>query len=167
MGRVGEVNEFARGTFEGAQSPEITVDVGSGSPSTAQHHGSPGEDSPPLPGVDFAHLSESPGAGSQDAVGYVDTVNEGKASPGEVRRIARAADGTPVAELWLKQSGDVEITSLKAGGKLTLNGVEIDQDGNISAPGEVTAKAGPGAVNVSTHLHPTAMGPSGAPTPGT
>jgi phage baseplate assembly protein gpV len=39
--------------------------------------------------------------------------------------------------------------------------------GAITADGEVTAMAtGPG-VKLSTHIHPTGVGPTGAPTPGT
>lgn len=39
--------------------------------------------------------------------------------------------------------------------------------GAITAGGEITAKAGtPAAVKVSTHTHPTGVGPSGPPTPG-
>jgi phage baseplate assembly protein V len=39
--------------------------------------------------------------------------------------------------------------------------------GAISADGEVTAMAAGVGVKLSTHIHPTGVGPTGAPTPGT
>lgn len=45
----------------------------------------------------------------------------------------------------------------------SLNGVVIDRDGAIKAPGEVTAKAKGASVTVSSHKHPT----TDKPTPGT
>jgi len=78
--------------------------------------------------------------------------------PSRPNIIAHAA---PDAVGWLPTELTLEATTINA------NGVEIDASGNATAPGEVTAKAATTPVNLSTHLHPTAMGPSGAPTPGT
>ena len=72
-------------------------------------------------------------------------------------------------DAWVEVSPDGVgvVGNFKVYGACDLNGVTIDPTGNVEAPGEVTAKAATAPVNLSTHLHPTAMGPSGAPTPGT
>lgn len=78
--------------------------------------------------------------------------------PSRPNIIAHAA---PDAPGWLPTELALQGTTINA------NGVEIDASGNASAPGEVTARAASTPVNLSMHLHPTAMGPSGTPTPGT
>jgi hypothetical protein len=170
---IGEVLSVERDTEEGAHVTNVIVDTGGGSNLTAEYFPNPGDDSPPCVG-DMVTLGESEGAGSMAVTGANDARNPGKAAGGERRLYARDEHGTPVAELWLKADGSGEITGLKCGwkiamgtdGSITLNGVTIDKDSNIKAPGEVTAmSAGPG-VKLSTHLHPTSMGPSGGPTPG-
>lgn len=167
MGRVAEVLSFERVTDEsGARVEEVKVDPGGDAITTAEHFAPSGDDSPPLPG-DFAALEDTEGAGREQCIGYHDPKNEGKAATGECRRYARDANGVPVCEWWLRANGDVEITSIKAGGKVVINGVEIDQQGNVIAPGEVTAMGAAAPVKLSTHLHPTAMGPTSPPTPGT
>ena len=50
-------------------------------------------------------------------------------------------------------------------GGLTFDG-DLTVDGKIEASGEVTAMKGTAPVNLSTHKHPTGVGPSGPPTPG-
>lgn len=167
MGRVAEVLAFERVTDEsGAHVDEVKVDPGGGAITTAEHFGAAGDDAPPLPG-DYAALEETSGAGREQCTGYLDPKNEGRAAPGEKRIYARDAQGVLVADIWLKGNGDVELKSIRAGSKIILNGVEIDQTGNITAPGEVTAMGAAVPVNLSTHLHPTAMGPTSPPTPGT
>ncbi len=69
------------------------------------------------------------------------------------------------------------ISPAPTAGKLVLGStggsgtVRIESDlevtGDIECTGEVTAKFGASSVGLSTHVHPTAMGPSGPPTPGT
>lgn len=51
---------------------------------------------------------------------------------------------------------------------ITLTGVgaKLRVVGDLEVTGEVTAKADTHPVALSTHVHPTAMGPSGPPTPG-
>ncbi len=166
MGRVAVVLSFERGTDpDGKPKAEVKCDPGGEANLTADHFGAAGDDSPPLPG-DFVALEDSTGSGGEQATGYQDPKNAGTAEPGEVRRYARDADGVPVCEFHLKANGDIDIRGIKTGGKVTINGVEF-LDGGIKAPGEITAKSDTTPVNVSTHLHPTGMGPSGAPTPGT
>jgi len=165
MGLIGQVLSFARRVVEGVPRADVKGDPGGGANHTVQHFAPPGDDSQPLPGDTYATTSVR-GSGHDVAVAYADPKNAGEAAAGEVRRYARAADGTPVCEFWLKSDGAVEITSIASGSVVTINGVTIDQDGNISTPGDVTANEGASSVTLGTHTHPTAMGPSGSPTPG-
>jgi len=152
MGRIGEVQSFEDGA--------VKVDPGGGDLLTADHFAPVGDDSPPLAG-DFAALEESAGAGAEQATGYSDDT-EKKAAPGEKRVYARDAAGEVVAELWLKGDGSIEITSIKSGSEVTINGVTIDQDGNISTPGDV--EIGPAGLSLLTHVH--ISGGSGSPSSG-
>ncbi len=76
--------------------------------------------------------------------------------PSRPNIIAHAA---PDAVGWLPTELTLSATTILA------NTVSIDDGGNVTAPGEVEGSAL--GVKLSTHLHPTAMGPSGSPTPGT
>lgn len=165
--RTAEVLDPERKTGD-VPTLDVKVEIASGDNLTADHFDSSGVDAPPLPG-DNALIVEHAGEGGGAVSGYHDPKNAGTALPGERRTYARDAAGTIVAEIWAKRDGTVKITSIAAGSKLNLNGVEIDQDGNMTVPGEVTAKAASPATSVklSTHLHPTGVGPTSAPTPGT
>jgi|SRR3954465_12655879 hypothetical protein len=157
---------------DGTPIVNVQVDLGGGEVTTLELALAPGDDSPPLP-ADVALMVEDGGAGTGFASGFQDVKNPGKSANGEKRFYAREGDGTPAAEFWLKKNGDVVITSLKSGGKVTINGVVIDQDGNMTVPGKVDAngevtamKSGP-SVTVSQQLTPSPFGPLGPPTPGT
>lgn len=157
----------------------VKVDLGGGDVITAELALAPGDDSPPLPG-DVASTVDDGGTGTEFAAGFQDTKNAGAAQLGEKRFYGRDSNGKQVCEIWLKGEGTVRCSNGKgffelggADGTIDLNGFKIDSSGNatgpgtISANGEVTAMAqGPG-VKLSTHTHPTAMAPSGPPTPGT
>lgn len=171
MSRVAEVLASERVVEEGAHGVDVKCDPG-GDTLTAPHFADPGDDSQPLPG-DFVALETSSGSGLEQATGYADVKNEGKAQPGEKRIYARDASGAVMVELWLRGDGSLVIDNgsgkveLAAGGDVTINGVVIDASGNVKAPGEVTAMAtGPG-VKLSKHKHPTGVGPSSEPIPGT
>jgi hypothetical protein len=152
---------------EGIPVVNVQVDPTGGANSTAEQVTPAGIDSLPLRG-DIAGLADGTGSGGKQAIGYVDPKNPGKALEGETRLYSRASeDGAQSAEVWLHGNGDVEIKSVKSGGKIILNGVEIDQQGNLTAPGEVTAKATAAPVKLSTHLHGSGTGPTTGPTPGT
>lgn len=172
MGRLAIVISSARGTEEGSHVLEVKCDPNDGDIVTAAHFSASGDDAPPLPG-DTAALEDSTGEGAEQVSGYLDTRNAGLAAPGEKRIFARDPDGNIVAEVHLFGSGTLRIENAEGfieiadSGTVSINGVTIDPNGNISAPGEVTAKASAAPVNLSTHLHPTAMGPSSPPTPGT
>jgi hypothetical protein len=84
------------------------------------------------------------------------------------------AFGASAAYVHLKPDGSLSINGgglieMDSGGDVTINGVTITAAGDVSAPGEVTAQDGSPATSVglSTHLHPTAVGPTSPPTPGT
>lgn len=177
---IGEVLRVERDTEEGAHVTNVVVDTGGGSNVTAEYFPAPGDDSPPCVG-DMVTLGESEGAGSMAVTGANDARNAGKAEGGERRFYARDPDGVPVSEVWLKGDGTLEMTGIKCGwkiigksdGTVEINGATIDTSGNLKTPGEVSASgevtamaAGPG-VKLSTHQHPTGVGPSGPPTPGT
>lgn len=93
--------------------------------------------------------------------------------------------GDHQAVILLKQDGSIELTApadaavritnpegsfeLAADGTVTINGVVISPDGEISAPGEITAMAGSPSTSVTVSQHKNAhpMGPSLPPIPGT
>lgn len=58
------------------------------------------------------------------------------------------------------------VGSTGGAGTMLVEG-NLEVTGDIECTGEVTAKLGASSVGLSTHTHLTAMGPSGAPTPGT
>lgn len=172
MGLIARLLSFTRTKVDGAHVNDVKVDPGGGANVTAQHFGCPGDDSVPLPD-DFVATTSAPGSGTELVIGYIDPKNEPKAEAGEKRIYSRDSDGAVIAVVWLKNDGTIVVANgsgsieMAPGGDVTINGVKIDTSGNVSAPGEVTAMAQAAPVNLSTHQHPTAMGPSGSPTPGT
>lgn len=174
MGLIGKLLDFVRGEDGDAKIADVTIDPGGGANLTVPHYSCPGDDSQPLPD-DFVAASESTGSGNAMAVGYLDPKNAGEAAAGEKRIYARDSAGDPVVWVWLKNDGSAIIDNgsgsieLGADGVVTINGATIDTNGNISTPGEVTAKdAAPATqVGLSTHLHLTIGGPSDPPTGGT
>lgn len=59
----------------------------------------------------------------------------------------------------------VTVPDIEFVGNLKVDG-DITTTGGVEADGEVTAKKKTAPVNLSTHIHPTAVGPSSPPTPG-
>ncbi len=166
--RTGVVQSFERiTTDDGASLIEVTIDAGGGEILKVEHVADAGDDSPPLPG-DFVAISESTGQGALRAAGYVDAVNPGEALGGEKRIYGRVPDGTSIAGYFrIHGDGLIEIKGLAAGEAYKIGKVTIDKDGNITTPGEITAKSDSAPVNLSTHLHGSGTGPTTAPTPGT
>jgi len=164
MGEIAIVESSERVTEDGLRVVEVQCDPGGGANVTAEHYQPPGIDSLPLPG-DTVALQPSAGSGRMQTAGYADTANPGKAAPGEVRLFARGTNGTAGVEVWLRNDGSVEIT-VSGGGKVKITG-DVEITGQLRATGEITAmSAGPG-VKLSTHVHPTGIGPTSPPTPGT
>lgn len=124
---------------------DVKADRGSNDNVTAQHFSSPGDDSLALPG-DYCALSGATGTGRQTAVGYRDGKNGGLAAPGEKRIYARDAGGAVVCEMWLKNDGTINISSVASGSDVFINGVKIPADGSdvILATGK----------SVMLHNHP-------------
>jgi phage baseplate assembly protein V len=60
----------------------------------------------------------------------------------------------------------VTVPDIEFVGNLKVDG-DITTTGGVDADGEVTAMKKTKNVNLSTHIHPTAVGPSSPPTPGT
>jgi hypothetical protein len=181
MGLISIVRQFARTVVEGAYRTYVTHDPGYPDTNEAYVFGPSGEDSPPLP-EDSVYLGDSPGAGRENALGYMDTRNEGVAEPGEKRMYARDPDGAIVATIWMQGDGTIFLSNgngsieMAPSGDVTINGVTIDTSGNIStdgdidaggditATGEVTGGALP--IALTTHTHNDSLGgPTTAPIP--
>ena len=144
MGRLGIVKQIARAVIRGANVLNAIADPGGGANVSARVFGAAGDDSPPMPGdtVVIVPLGQLRG---NAAVGVVDTKNAGAAAAGEVRRYSRDASGAPVAVFWLKSDGSIVVSNaggsfvMAPGGAVTINGVEIDTGGSITAPGDMSA----------------------------
>lgn len=132
----GEVQAVERRTEQGAHLVEVVVDLGGGELATVDHMASPGDDSLPLPG-DTAALVEGPRSGDLQAVGYADTVNEGKANPGEVRRVSRNQQGVPVGQLWMMNDGTflLEVLGTTAPFKIKTAGPVIVDSPDVTLGG--------------------------------
>lgn len=155
MGLIGELVRLARDTVDGEHVTDVTVDLSQNDTRAAHHYAPAGDDSRPLPG-DLVALSPSSEGGTVHALGYLDRRNESQADDGEVRRYARAQSGTPVAEVWLKKSGDIVIRPLTAGGLVHLGKSDADEPALLGNQFAATWAA---------HVHPTPFGPSGTPSP--
>lgn len=159
MGRTAEVVAVDR-TDAGH---DIQVDPGGGAIVSATDFGPAGDDSPPLPG-DLAAVSRSSGTGREHVTGYHDPNNDRVALDGEKRIYGRDANGNIVGEAHIKRDGSVVVTN-QSGAIVTLNpdGSVSVNGGKVTPTGDYITAAG---VSLDTHVHPTALGPSGPPTPG-
>ncbi len=111
-------------------------------PITVTHVAPPGEDSHPI-GTDQPVCVALQQSGRVAAVGYFDPVNAGKTTPGEKRFYARNAAGVVFAEVWLRDTGAVEITnafgSIKLGSDGAVNAVTPAGSFGMDAAGVLTA----------------------------
>jgi hypothetical protein len=166
MGTTAIVTATERVSDDEGEGLVVTLDPHGAALDEAEHYAPAGDDAPPLPG-DFAAVDAAPGRGNQRTTGYVDPKNKGQALPGEKRIYSRTPDGSVAGFVWFHGDGLVEIKGLAAGERYKIGVVEIDAQGNITTPGEITARAGgAGKVTLTKHIHPTGTGPSGTPTPG-
>lgn len=108
MGLIATLLSFVRGSVDDAQVADVAIDPGGGASVTAQHFGPAGDDAQPLPG-DFVATIDGTGSGAQTAVAYLDPANAGVAAAGEKRIYSRDADGVPIAVVWLRSDGTIEI----------------------------------------------------------
>lgn len=160
MGRLAKLLSFIRVTRNSAKLSDVKVDPGGGANITGEHFASPGDDSHPLPG-DYVALNERSGTGREDIIGYIDSINEPKAQPGDKRIYARDENtSNQVNEVWLKNDGSVLVSNdngsvlikadgsikgdngsgsfeLEASGNFVVNGVIIDTSGNITTTGTI------------------------------
>ncbi len=163
---------------------QFRVDPGGGAAITASQFGTPGDDSAPLDS-DVPILVPLKRSGSGAIVGYVDPKNTPSVGKGERKLYARQASGALIGWVWLHDDGSIETANdngsvfLNADGTVTINGLVIDTDGNVTTPGTINADGaietastlkGAGVtdtlqnVTVGTHVHPSNGAP---PTPGT
>lgn len=145
MGRIAKFIEFIASNIGGSAKG----DIGGGDVLSARHFSPPGDDSTPLAG-DYALFVDMPQSGVYSSAGYIDSTVAKISNPGEKRIYARSAEGVQVAEIYIKNSGDVSISNtagsflLEAGGNIVINGVTITPAGQIITPEGVT---------LNTHKH--------------
>jgi len=175
MGRLGKIVKISDVIKEnGAKLIRVMIDMGGGISNNIEgdQYNTPGIDSKPLIN-DVAILeSTNESRGNSGVIsGVVDFTSEKKAEDGETRMYSRDANGTPVAEVYCKDDGEVvtandNITSviradgsgeisnssgsikLLASGNIDLNGVIIDTSGNITSPGTIDGTTITGSVDV-------------------
>ena len=140
---IGKLLEFTRTTIRGIAASIAKVDLGGGHTSECQHFSPAGDDSQPL-AEDYAIAVPIANSGQYAIAGYVDVNNAQSAEPGGKRIYARGSDGAQVAELWLKNTG--EIVASNAIGNVSVSPAgDIDISNNIAS---FTLSAA-GAISVS------------------
>lgn len=182
MGQLGLVLSFVRVTRNGAEVSDVKVNLGGGLIVTAEHSATPGVDSNPLPG-DYAYVAPAPQSGREVTAGYVDPETPPKALAGETRAYARGDDGNAVAEVWVRNTGEVTIANdngsvtlrangsilgqnssgsfeLQVAGDFVVNGVIIAADGSVTIPSSLTLNG----KEIAEHDHTINSG-SSAPGP--
>ena len=186
-GLIARVLEFARIVQKiedvGINTTDVKSDGGGGANTTAKHFGAPGDDAFPLQS-DYVATIPVQGSGRRAAVGYVDPLNIPVALDGDRRIYSRdPTDGTTKAQVWIKSDGTIIVDNgsgslaIEPAGTVTINGVTIDTNGNISTAGNIETTAGDvtaGTVTLQTHLHApgtyniggtAVVGASAVPTP--
>jgi hypothetical protein len=165
------VAQTERTTEEGVPVTNIIAESTDGDPQTLELVTPPGVDALPLPG-DVVVTTPGGSTGTEQAVGFLDPKNAGKAAEGEHRVYGRSPDGTVVNEFWLKGDGSIRGSNgagwfeFGADGSFKTNsGFEVDPQGNVNAAGEVTARHGGAAVPVTQLMVPSPFGPLGPPIP--
>lgn len=163
MSRVAQVLSVERLQDDGGHGVDVKADPGGEAAVLAPMFADPGDDALPLPG-DFVALEDSSGTGVEQATGFADVRNAGKAKPGEKRIYARSSSGAVKIELYLRGDGTLLIGNgkgaieLAADGTVTINGVTISTAGVIATQGDVAVKG----VVFSSHVHVSAS--PGSPT---
>lgn len=156
MGRLAEVLEYYLDDDDGRTIGRVKCAITEQDIVTADHYSAVGEEEQPLPG-DYAFLVEDDGAGSWVAIRFFDPKWVRRAGPGEIVRYSRDSSGEPKAIWHLKADGTIDLNGGKA---------QVSPSGELTCAAEITAMASAAPVKLSTHKHPTGVGPSGPPTPG-
>ncbi len=161
MGRLAKILSFVRVSKNGKNYSDVKVDTGGDANVTAQHFSPPGDDSHPLKD-DCAAIINDMGTGRKNSIGYIDTKNQPKAGEGEKRIYARDSSGVSIAEIWVKNTGEITIENSSASmtlkpngsikgdngsgsfelapsGDFLVNNVTIKPNGDITTPGNITA----------------------------
>lgn len=167
MARIGELLSYERvQTDAGIPISDCKVDFGDGDTATARHYGIPGDDAHPLPG-DYCVCVEA--GGEFIAIAFMDPKITHEAGPGERIVYSRSGPGVIAAKIHLLANGSVKVNdkvTISPDGSISTDG-SVSSVGSISSDAEVTAMASGPGVKLSSHLHPTATGPTSPPTPGT
>lgn len=173
--KISKIISFVRAIRNGAKLSDTKNNPGGGALITSEHFADPGDDSHPLP-IDYCAIMGIIRSGGSDgvAVGYADIINEKLSQPGEKRIYARDESGAEVGHIWLKNTGEIEITNgsgsfvMAPGGTVTINSVVIGTDGSITTPGDITANEvqTDGGIILGNHTHggvQTGGGSTGGP----
>ncbi|AUR81584.1 hypothetical protein NVP1009O_17 [Vibrio phage 1.009.O._10N.261.51.C9] len=182
MGRFAALSQFIRKSGR----TDVRCNPGGGATVDAYHMQGAGDDSHPLP-TDTAILVEVPRSRNFAAVGYNDPSNAQTAQVGERRLYARNADGAQVAEVFLRNTGQVRMsndngfvdlapdgtitlddgsggTIAISGGVITLTGTAINLVGATNINGLVVTGSGQmtDASGISLHGHSHTQDPDSA-----
>ena len=154
MGFIAKILEF--------NDRKVKIDSGGGNITTAEHYPPVGDDSQPLitdddnsKETDYALAVETMGTGKSAIVGYIDLKNEPKSEAGEKRIYARDKDtGEEVAEIWLKNTGEIIIKNSAGEIKLLPNG-DANINGTVLKPGGIVTcnSITIGGLSFSSHVH--------------
>ena len=146
---------------------KIKIDSGGGNIITADLYLPPGDDSKPLK-MDYVAAMFILKSGAAVVIDSADLQNALLTDEGEKRIYSRnKSTGDVVAEIWLKNTGEISINNnsgtivLEPSGVCNINGATIDTSGNITAP-SITI----GGISFSSHLHggvTTGAGVTGVP----
>ncbi len=105
MGFVAVLKNFVRTSRGNAKFADTTLADGL-KQDTCEHFAPAGDDAHPL-NNDYAIAVTIPASGRAVSVGYVDPQNQGVTQPGGKRIYARNTDGQTLGQLWLKNTGEV------------------------------------------------------------
>jgi len=137
---IGRVKKFLRSVRNGEFFPDVENDTGGSYNVTSKLFQGAGDDSAPLPD-DLSVSVDTQKSGNLGAVGFIDPVNQGVSSPGEVRRYARSSDGVVVSQLYQQNDGKITLEN-------DQGHIFISSDGQITSENE----------GVSFTLFPTGNG---------
>lgn len=149
MGLIARVLSFRRVTRNDAKISDVKVNPSGGDNLTVEHFADAGDDSHPLP-TDYVHTEPQAGTGRASALGYADILNTPKAAAGEKRIYSREVNGSIVAEVWLKNDGEIETINALGYSKLRPDGVVEANGATIPLNGDVITASG---ISLDNHTH--------------